>query len=60
MKFGIALTHLLGPSPAAADIVRVARVAEDAGFHSLIVSDHVLMIDFDASAYPAGTFPPSV
>ena len=60
LRFGIALTHLLGPSPSAQDIIQCARAAEDAGFNSIIVSDHVLTLDFDEASYPAGSFPPSV
>lgn len=60
MRFGIAITHLLGPSPSAHDVIECARAAESRGFGSLIVADHVLTIDFDDAAYPAGTFPPSV
>lgn len=58
MKYGISFTHLLGPSPSAGDVFTFARAAEEAGFHSIAVSDHVLLSEFDASAYPAGTFPP--
>ena len=60
MRFGIAITHLLGSSPSADDVIRCARAAEDRGFRSLIVSDHVLTMEFDEEAYPAGTFPPGV
>jgi len=60
MKYGISLTHLLGPAPSAGDVTTFARAAEDAGFHSIAVSDHVLLSEFDASTYPAGTFPPDV
>jgi probable F420-dependent oxidoreductase len=60
MKYGISFTHLLGPSPSAGDVIAFARAAEDAGFHSVAVSDHVLLAEFDASRYPAGTFPPDV
>ena len=58
MKYGISFTHLLGPSPSPGDVIRFACEAEEAGFNSIAVSDHVLLSEFDASAYPAGTFPP--
>jgi probable F420-dependent oxidoreductase len=60
MKNGMSFTHLLGPSSSAEDVIRFAREAEEAGFHSITVSDHVVLSEFDASAYPAGTFPPDV
>jgi len=60
MKYGISFTHLLGPSPSPGDVITFACEAEEAGFNSIAVSDHVLVSEFDASAYPAGTFPPDV
>ena len=60
MKYGISFTHLLGPSPSPGDVITFACEAEEAGFNSIAVSDHVLLSEFDASAYPAGTFPPDV
>ena len=60
MRFGIGITHLLGPSPSAQDVIECARAAEAREYRSIIVSDHVLTMDFDKASYPAGTFPPSV
>lgn len=60
MKIGIGFTHLLGPSPSAVDVIACARAAEELEFSSFVISDHVLTLDSQASAYPAGTFPPDV
>lgn len=60
MKYGITLTHMLGPSSSAQEVIRFACEAEKAGFHSISVSDHIVLSEFDPAAYPAGTFPPDV
>lgn len=60
MKIGIGFTHLLGPSPSAAEVIGCARAAEGLGYSSFVISDHVLTLDSQASNYPAGTFPPDV
>jgi probable F420-dependent oxidoreductase len=60
VDIGICFTHLLGPSPTAGDVIGCAQRAEELGFHSFVVSDHILTLDSQQSAYPAGTFPPDV
>jgi len=61
MNYGIGFSHMLGPSPCAADVVRLAQEAERIGYHSMVASDHVLEPQsFDPTMYPAGTFEPGV
>ena len=61
MNYGIGFSHMLGPSPGAADVVRLAQEAERIGYHSIVASDHVLEPQsFDPTMYPAGTFEPGV
>ncbi|EFC86776.1 TIGR03619 family F420-dependent LLM class oxidoreductase [Parafrankia sp. EUN1f] len=56
MKYGLCFTHMLGPSPGAQDVVRLAQEAEKVGYYSIVASDHVLQPrSFDESTYPAGT-----
>jgi len=59
MRFGL---HALGIGPGARrDVIdAVARAAEAAGFHTLWVGEHVVMVDRSASRYPYsadGTIP---
>ena len=57
MKYGISCNAAIGFSPTAEEVLRFARAAEEIGFHSILVSDHVLTPStFDASTYPAGVF----
>src|SRR3954454_15482241 len=61
MHYGIGFSHMLGPSPGAADVVGLAQEAERIGYHSMVASDHVLEPQsFDPTMYPAGTFEPGV
>lgn len=56
MKIGIVCTRMLGPNPSGADVLALARRAEELGFSSFSLGDHVVMpTEFDASAYPAGS-----
>lgn len=57
MKYGIVCNGILGPNPTGADVLKLARRAEELGFSSFAVADHVVMPNiFDASKYPAGIF----
>lgn len=57
MKYGICCTHMLGLSPSADDVIFCAQEAERLGYHSILISDHILMPnELNASVYPAGTF----
>jgi probable F420-dependent oxidoreductase len=57
VKFAISCSNAMGVSPSAEAVLNFARVAEEIGFHTFVVADHVLMPnDLDASEYPAGTF----
>lgn len=59
MNYGICCTTAMGFSPTAQDVLRFARLAEEVGFHSIVVADHVLTPKgFDSAAYPAGVFEP--
>lgn len=61
MKYGICCSTAIGFSPTADDVLRFARNAEDLGYHSILVADHVLTpVGLDASAYPAGVFEPRI
>lgn len=57
MKFGISCSQILGHTPAAGDILSMARDVEKIGYHSIMLGDHVLTPNcFDDTAYPAGIF----
>ena len=56
MEFGVHLPHV-GPAASRDSILFVARKAEELGFHSLWVSDHVVIPRDMKSAYPGGRFP---
>ncbi len=56
MEFGVHLPHV-GPAASRDSILFVARKAEEMGFHSLWVSDHVVIPRDMKSAYPGGRFP---
>lgn len=57
MKFGISFNALLGFSPAADDVIRFVQEAEEIGYHSLSMGEHVIIPNkIDLSAYPAGVF----
>ncbi|WP_340318187.1 LLM class F420-dependent oxidoreductase [Rhizorhabdus argentea] len=57
MKYGLSCNSLLGHFPTADDMIRLAKEAEEIGFHSLSIGEHILIPNaFDASVYPAGQF----
>ncbi len=57
MEFGVHLPHV-GPFATPEAIVGVARKAEELGYHSLWVSDHIITPrELDASSYPGGRYP---
>lgn len=56
MKIGIGCTRMLGADPTGSDVIRLAQRAEELGFSSFTLGDHVVMpTTFDASVYPAGS-----
>lgn len=56
MKIGIGCTLMLGNDPTGADVIKLAQRAEQLGFSSFTLGDHVVMpTTFDSSAYPAGS-----
>src|SRR4030042_402267 len=57
MEFGVHLPHV-GPFATPEAIVGVAQKAEELGYHSLWVSDHIITPrELDASSYPGGRYP---
>jgi probable F420-dependent oxidoreductase len=57
MEFGVHLPHV-GPFATPEAIVGVAQKAEELGYHSLWVSDHIITPrNLDASSYPGGRYP---
>ena len=57
MEFGVHLPHV-GPFATPEAIVAVAQKAEELGYHSLWVSDHIITPrNLDASSYPGGRYP---
>ena len=57
MEYGVHLPHV-GPFATPEAIVGVAKKAEELGYHSLWVSDHIITPrNLDASSYPGGRYP---
>jgi probable F420-dependent oxidoreductase len=57
LQFGVHLPHV-GPFATPEAITGVAQRAEELGYHSLWVSDHIITPrELDASAYPGGRYP---
>lgn len=55
MKFGVSATWILGKTPTAAEYFAFAKKAEDLGYSSISIGDHVAIpTEFDASKYPMG------
>ncbi|WP_340265625.1 LLM class F420-dependent oxidoreductase [Sphingobium mellinum] len=56
MKIAIGCTRMLGEDPTGADVITLAQRAEELGFSSFSLGDHIVMpTTFDASVYPAGS-----
>ena len=52
MQFGMHYSLRVGFNPTAEDYVRVAQRAEELGYHSLWLADHLVVLEKIAAPYP--------